>query len=255
MTALSGHRLVARELTVTRSRRVLVDRLSLDLGATGSVALVGPNGAGKSTVLRLLAGLERPDGGTILVDGVELGSLPAAVRSQRIGYLPQHFEPHWDLTAAQLVELGAHRLEGLGSDAIRRVLTEHSLDDLSDRRWSTLSGGERARVLLATVLVADPPVLLADEPAAALDIRHRLDVAGLLAARGKDRLSVVVVHDLDLAFRFFDRVVVLHQGRVVADGPAGDLLHDPRLDAAFGVRFERIATAAGYSLLATGQHS
>ena len=253
MTADVGHKLAARDLTVTRSRRVLVDRLSLDLGTTGSVALVGPNGAGKSTVLRLLAGLESPDGGTIQLDGAELGSLPASARSRRIGYLPQHFEPHWDLTAAQLVELGAHRLEGLGRDAIHQVLTAHALDDLADRRWSTLSGGERARVLLAMVLVADPPILLADEPAAALDIRHRLDVAGLLAARGNDRLSVVVVHDLDLAFRFFDRVVVLHRGRVVADGTAGDLLHDARLDAAFGVRFERIATSAGYSLVATGQ--
>ena len=248
MTALE-----ARDLTFARGRRNLVDRLSLDLGTTGSVALVGPNGAGKSTVLRLLAGLDRPDSGAILLDGAELSSLPAAARSRRVGYLPQHFEPHWDLTAGQLVELGAHRQEGLGGDAIRRVLAAHALDDLAKRRWSTLSGGERARVLLAMVLVADPLVLLADEPAAALDIRHRLDVAALLAARGKDRLSVVVVHDLDLAFRFFDRVVVMHQGKVAADGPAGELLHDARLDAAFGVRFERIATAAGYSLVATSR--
>lgn len=248
MTALE-----ARDLVVARGGRTLVDRLSLDLGTTGSVALVGPNGAGKSTVLRMLAGLERPDVGAILLDGAELSSLPATVRSRRIGYLPQHFEPHWDLTASQLVELGAHRLEGLGGDAIHRVLAAHGLQHLGARRWSTLSGGERARVLLAMVLVADPPVLLADEPAAALDIRHRLDVAALLAARGRDRLSVVVVHDLDLAFRFFDRVVVLQEGRVAADGPAGDLLHDARLDAAFGVHFERIATAAGYSLVATSR--
>ena len=99
-------------------------------------------------------------------------------------------------------------------------------------------------------LVSDPSVLLADEPAAALDIRHRLDVASALAKRGKDRLSVVVVHDLDLAFRFFDRIVVLDKGRVVADGAAADLLHDKRLDAAFGVRFERISTAAGWTLVA-----
>lgn len=248
MTVLS-----ARDLTVVRGGRALVDRLSLDLGTTGSVALVGPNGAGKSTLLRLLAGLDRPDSGSIRLDGIDLGTLSAVQRSRRIGYLPQHFELHWDLTAGQLIELGAHRLEGLGAAAIRNVLELHALRDLADRRWSTLSGGERGRVLLAMVLVGDPPVLLADEPAAALDIRHRLDVAALLAARGRERLSVVVVHDLELAFRFFDRVVVLDGGKVAADGPAAKLLHDERLDAAFGVRFERVATAAGYSLVANGR--
>lgn len=242
--------LVARDLTVVRSGRTLVDRLSLDLGTTGSIALVGPNGAGKSTVLRLLAGLDRPDSGSVQIDGIDIATLSAVQRSRRIGYLPQHFEPHWDLTAGQLVELGAHRLEGLGAAAIRELLASHDLKDLADRRWSTLSGGERGRVLLAMVLVGDPPALLADEPAAALDIRHRLDVAGLLAARGRRRLSVVVVHDLDLAFRYFERVVVLQEGRVVADGAAGDLLHDPRLDAAFGVRFERVATSSGHALVA-----
>lgn len=248
MTVLS-----ARELSVVRGSRALLDRLSLDLGTTGSIALVGPNGAGKSTLLRLLAGLDRPDSGSVRLDGTDLGALSAVQRSRRIGYLPQHFEPHWDLTAGQLVELGAHRLEGLGAAAIRNVLESHALRDLADRRWSTLSGGERGRVLLAMVLVGDPPLLLADEPAAALDIRHRLDVAALLAARGRERLSVVVVHDLDLAFRFFDRVVVLDGGKVAADGPAAQLLHDERLDAAFGVRFERVATTAGYSLVANGR--
>jgi len=248
MTVLAAH-----DLIVARGGRALVDRLSLDLGTTGSIALVGPNGAGKSTLLRLLAGLDKPDSGSIRLDGADLGTLSAVQRSRRIGYLPQHFEPHWDLTAGQLVELGAHRLEGLGAAAIRNVLESHALNDLADRRWSTLSGGERGRVLLAMVLVGDPSVLLADEPAAALDIRHRLDVAALLAARGLERLSVVVVHDLDLAFRFFDRVVVLDGGKVAADGPAAQLLHDERLDQAFGVRFERVATAAGYSLVANGR--
>jgi iron complex transport system ATP-binding protein len=248
MTALS-----ARDLTVVRGGRALIDRLSLDLGTTGSVALVGPNGAGKSTVLRILAGLDRPDSGSVRLDGVDLGALSALQRSRRIGYLPHHFEPHWDLTAGQLIELGTHRLEGLGAAAMRDILAAHALGDLADRRWSTLSGGERGRVLLAMVLVGDPPVLLADEPAAALDIRHRLDVAALLAARGKERLSVVVVHDLDLAFRYFDRVVVLQDGKIAADGAAGALLHDPRLDAAFGVRFERVATSSGYALVANGR--
>src|SRR5262249_11260024 len=121
------------------------------------------------------------------------------------------------------------------------------LSTLRGRRWSTLSGGERARVLLAMVLVVDPPVLLADEPGASLDIRHRLDVVQALVRR-KDRLSIVVMHDLDLAFRFFERVIVLDRGRVIADEPARTLFDDARLDAAFGVKFERLTTSDGVLL-------
>jgi len=100
------------------------------------------------------------------------------------------------------------------------------------------------------VLVVDPPVLLADEPAASLDIRHRLDVIQALAARGRNRLSIVVVHDLDLAFSFFDRIVLVDRGTVVADAPAPALLDDLRLDAVFGVRFERLRTDDGWLLRA-----
>jgi iron complex transport system ATP-binding protein len=108
-----------------------------------------------------------------------------------------------------------------------------------------LSGGEQARVLLAMVLVTDPPLLLADEPAASLDIRHRLDIVHRLAHRGADRLSIVVVHDLELAFAFFDRVVLLERGRVAADAAPSDLIGDPVLDRVFGVRFQRVSTADG----------
>jgi len=113
------------------------------------------------------------------------------------------------------------------------------LASIRHRHWSTLSGGERARVLLAMVLAPDPPVLLADEPGASLDIRHRLALIKALARRGSDHLAVVVMHDLNLAFRFFDRVVVVAGGRVVADAAARAVFEDRRLDAAFGVEFAR----------------
>ena len=176
--------------------------------------------------------------------------LPAAARARAIGFLPQHFEPHWDLTVGDLVAIGAERGDRLPKDAVDRAMASHELTELRPRRWSTLSGGERARVLLAMVLVTDPPVLLADEPAAALDIRHRLDVVEALAHRGRSRLSIVVVHDLDLAFRYFDRVILLDRGNVIADSAPCDLVSDPRLDAVFGVRFERLTTANGVLLRA-----
>jgi iron complex transport system ATP-binding protein len=246
MSALSGERLVVR-----RGAATLLKGLSLSLDAAESVAIIGPNGAGKSTLLKVLAGIEQPTEGQVRLGRRTLADLSAAVRARTIGFLPQYFEPHWDLSVAQLLQLGAERAERLPADALDRAIVAFELVGLERRRWSTLSGGDRARVLLAAVLVVDPPVLLADEPAASLDIRHRLDVIEALAARGRDRLSVVVVHDLDLAFSFFGRVVLLAGGQVVADEPAARLVDDRRLDEAFGVRFERLRIGEGWHLRAS----
>lgn len=242
--------LIADKLTVKRGNATLLDGLSLSLGPTGSVAVIGPNGAGKSTLLKVLAGIEAPTSGRILLGDRDLASLSHAARAHALGFVPQHFDPHWDLSVGELVQLGAERGERVAQEAVDKIIAAFELAGLGHRRWSTLSGGERARVLLATVLVVDPPVLLADEPAASLDIRHRLDVIRALAARGRDRLSIVVVHDLDLAFSFFDRIVLVDRGTVVADAPAPALLDDPRLDAVFGVRFERLRTNDGWLLRA-----
>lgn len=241
--------LVARDLVVTRGPATLLRGVSLSFGDTGSVAVIGPNGAGKSTLLKTLAGLEAPLSGDIQLGGSDLAGLSRAARARAIGFLPQHFDPHWDLTVLQLLQLGAERGDALPPDALEKMRTSFELAGLQHRRWSTLSGGERARVLPATVLVVDPPILLADEPVASLDIRHRLDVIHALAARGRDRLSVVVVHDLNLAFSAFERVVLMVGGRIVADEPAAALFDDPRLDEAFGVRFERLNMEEGRLLL------
>ena len=246
MSTLSGERLMVR-----RGAATLLKGLSLSLDAAESVAIIGPNGAGKSTLLKVLAGIETPTEGQVRLGRRALADLSAAVRARTVGFLPQYFEPHWDLSVAQLLQLGAERGERLPADALKRAIVAFELAGLEPRRWSTLSGGERARVLLAAVLVVDPPVLLADEPAASLDIRHRLEVIEALAARGRDRLSVVVVHDLDLAFSCFGRVVLLTDGQVVADEPAARLVDDRRLDEAFGVRFERLRTEGGWHLRAS----
>ncbi|HTR86143.1 MAG TPA: ABC transporter ATP-binding protein [Reyranella sp.] len=232
--------LAADKLTVRRGAATLLEEVSLALGEHESVAVIGPNGAGKSTLLKVLAGLELPTAGAVRLEGQPLAILPRSDRARKLGFLPQHFEPHWDLAVADLLRLGAERAGRIQADAVTKAEAQFELTGLRRRRWSTLSGGERARALLAMVLVVDPPVLLADEPAAALDIRHRIDVAKALAARGKKALSVVVVHDLDLAFSFFDRIVLMTGGRIVADGPADRLVHDPRLDAAFGIQFRRL---------------
>lgn len=241
----------ADHLMLERGGATIVPDLSLTFGPTGSVAVIGPNGAGKSMMLKMLAGIETPSGGRVRIGDRDLTQLSSKARAQAIGYLPQHFEPHWDLTVDDLVRLGAERADGLPEAAIETAMTTFELAAFRERRWSTLSGGERARVLLAMVLAVDPPVLLADEPAASLDIRHRIDVVETLVRRATDRLSVVVMHDLDLTFRYFERVVVLVRGRIVADGLARALIEDERLDAAFGVTFERLKTPHGLMLRAT----
>jgi iron complex transport system ATP-binding protein len=243
MTVLSADGLFLR-----RGGANLLAGISLSLGPTGSIAVVGPNGAGKSTLLKVLAGILPPTTGQIRIGDQDLLRLSGAARARQIGYLPQYFEPHWDLKVADLVRLGAERAGGLTKDVADEITARFELATLQDRRWSTLSGGERARVLLAMVLAVDPPALLADEPAASLDIRHRIDVVRSLVRRGTNRLCVVVMHDLDLAFRFFERIVVMDRGCIVAAGHAQDIFDDVCLDAAFGAKFERLK-AGRYSLL------
>jgi iron complex transport system ATP-binding protein len=240
--------LAAESLWVRRGDAVLLRDVSLTLGVTESVALIGPNGAGKSTLLKVLAGIEPPTSGRVRLADCDLAAMPSAVRARAIGFLPQHFEPHWDLSVEQLLRLGARRDGRLPADALEKAVAAFELSTLWHRRWSTLSGGERARALLAMVLVVEPSVLLADEPAASLDIRHRLAVIQALAARGRKSLSVVIVHDLDLAFANFERVVLMSGGEIVADEPAPRLLADRRLDEAFGVQFARLETKQGYVL-------
>ena len=140
--------------------------------------------------------------------------MPAAARARTIGYVPQYFQPHWDLTVIDLVRLGAERGPDSLSSTAEQALVRFELAALRERRWSTLSGGEQARVLLAMVLAIDPPLLIADEPGASLDIRHRIDLVDILVRRSHNSLSIVAMHDLDLAFRFFDRVLVIDRGRI-----------------------------------------
>ncbi|MDR0225549.1 MAG: ABC transporter ATP-binding protein [Burkholderiaceae bacterium] len=235
LSTTSTPRLQARDLALHRRGRSVLGGISLALPARGAVALVGPNGAGKSTLLSLLAGLQAPDAGQVLLDGRDLGTLSVAERARHIGHMPQRFAPHWDLTLAELMDM---RLAGQGGAG--RAMDRAGLLGFARRRWSTLSGGEQARALLATVLATDPPVLLADEPGAALDVRHRLALVQDLARRGRERLVLVVMHDLELALQHFERVIVLDQGRISLDGTPAELWHAPALDAVFGVDFERI---------------
>ena len=240
--------LTVENLTLVRNGGALLDSVSLQFAARGSVAIVGPNGAGKSSLLKIMASVLPPTSGRVSVAATDIRQLSGAQRARLIGYVPQQFEPHWDFSVAELVHLGLFRARRAETMSVGDVLGRFELAALRERRWASLSGGERGRVLMAMVQSTEPAILLADEPGASLDIQHRMQLARALAHYGRDRLAVVVMHDLDLAFRFFERVIVMDRGRIVADGAAAELFSQPLLDETFGVRFERLRSAHVQSL-------
>ena len=231
--------LAAHDIAVTRGRNPALHGVTAALQPGMVTAICGPNGAGKSTLLATLAGLLKPQGGTVTLDGAPLAALPPRARAQRIGFLPQAGEVAWDMAVAQLVALG--RLphgdaQGAGRDRIDAALAALALEPLAGRPVSQLSGGERARVLLARVLAGDPRWILADEPLAALDLAHQIALLARLREAARDGAGVVlVVHDLALAMNHADRVLVLDQGRLAADGPAAEALAEEVIARVWGV--------------------
>lgn len=224
---MTGHTtLIAESLSLHHAGGGGVRNLSFSAAGGALVGLIGSNGAGKTTLLRLLAGLSRPDAGRVLLDGTPLATLPERIRARRLAYLAQSTTVHWPVSARTVVEMGRvphagtlERLKPVDHDVVARVIAETRIEALADRSVDTLSGGERARVLLARALAVEADVLLVDEPLAALDPHHALATLQLLRSEAeRGRLVIAVMHDLSLASRWCDRVLLLNHGKLVADG-------------------------------------
>ncbi len=226
--------LTAKGLGVRLAGRVVLKDVSLSLSPGHLVVLVGPNGAGKTTLLRALAGLI-PSAGEIEIGGIALSLLPLRERAKRFGYLPQGHVVHWPLPARDIVALGRYphgatdpaRLSPKDAEAVLRAMQAVDVMEFSDRRVTELSGGERSRVALARALAVEAPVILADEPTASLDPRHQIDVMkNLRATADRGVLVIVVTHDLGLAARFADHVLVLREGQLVSQGAPAEALSE-----------------------------
>lgn len=216
-----------------------LDGVSLTVQPGQVTAICGPNGAGKSSLLSCLAGLLKPDGGAVMLDGAPLGALPPRARAQAIGYLPQDGEVAWNLSVETLVGLGRLPWRSSAAEdaaAVQAALDRLRLEPLRQRPLARLSGGEKARALLARVLAGTPRWLLADEPLANLDLAHQQTLLAQLRGLAAQSLGVVLVlHDLAQAVNWADRVVVLDGGQVAADGPPTDALGAAVIDRVWGI--------------------
>lgn len=239
--------IVARDIGVRIGAATLLSQVDLDVAAGEVVALVGPNGAGKSTLLAVLAGDLRPTTGTVSLGGMPLAGVGPRLLARRRAVLPQRSTLSAGFAALEVVMLGQATPSVASA---RRRLESVELGAFAPRNYQTLSGGEQQRVQLARVLeqLGDDGgrALLLDEPTAALDPRHQARVLGLArAAATAGHAVVVVLHELALAARYSDRVVVLDGGRVASVGPPTQALAPSVLEAVFGMAFDLVSTASG----------
>lgn len=236
-------RLNASALHFSIDSAQILNDVSIQVMPGELIGLIGPNGAGKSTLLSLLAGLSTPSSGNVMLDQQPMSTLTAASRAKKIGWLEQIGHIHWPLSVRRLVSLGRfphlspwQKTSDKDEQAIQTALEQTNSTHLQDRDAMTLSGGERARVLLARVLAAQPSLLLADEPVSSLDLAHQLQTMNVLRQFAQENQScIVVLHDLSLAARYCDRLYLMHQGRVMAEGNAAAVLSNDNIREVYGV--------------------
>jgi iron complex transport system ATP-binding protein len=248
MTMLTAH-----EVSVSHRELQILRHVSFEANGGDFVAIIGANGAGKSTLLSVLAGLRKPSLGMVSLNGTSLETLGRAALARHRAYLPQNPRCEWPISVERLVALGLTpvlpALGGLPKAYEPRIDAALAYCDLSakrDQAATTLSGGELARAMLARALVADPDLLIVDEPTAGLDPRHALDAAaGLRALALQGKLVIAALHDLNLVARYATRILALRDGAVMAHGSIGDVLSSELLRALFDVEACVSQTSAG----------
>ncbi|MEV6396988.1 ABC transporter ATP-binding protein [Streptomyces sp. NPDC051907] len=236
-------RIDAQRLSWSAAGRTVVRDVELSVADGEKVGLIGPNGSGKSSLLRCLAGLRAPSQGAVLYDGEPIAGWGARRIARRVAFVEQAADTDSDLRVADVVGLGRipFRDRWRGPDAADRAVVEDALATLgltalAHREWKALSGGERQRAHIARALAQQPRAVLLDEPTNHLDVKHQLELMELLAAT--EQTVLVALHDLSLAARSCDRLLLLHGGRLIAAGTPEDVLTPDRLAEVFEVDAE-----------------
>jgi iron complex transport system ATP-binding protein len=235
--------LQATSIHVDIEGKRIVDGVDINVGAGEIVGLIGPNGAGKTTLLRALAGVLSPQRGDIFVNGLDAALFDRSHLATKVAYLEQGAQVHWPLSVASIVALGRlpyrRKFSSLARDdrrAIESALQRTETLSLAERSFETLSGGERMRVLIARLLAVEAEVMLVDEPVAAMDPYFQLEFMDLFVEQAAlGRGLVLVLHDLALAARYCDRLVLLEAGRTIAVGPPAEVLTDELLAQVYNI--------------------
>lgn len=237
-------RLQARNVTIGYDDRPVVRDLSLDVVGGSVTAIIGPNGCGKSTLLRTMARLMSPSSGQVLLDGKAISSVSTKEVARRMALLPQTPIAPDGLRVADLIARGRHphqkwfqQWSPEDEAAVDEALAWTDISDLKNRSLDRLSGGQRQRAWIAMALAQDTGLLLLDEPTTYLDLAHQVEVLDLVARLNQERgrTVVMVLHDLNLAARYADVIVVMHQGQIVAKGAPTDVFTSAMLSEVFGL--------------------
>jgi len=228
-----------RDVDFAYDERPVLRRISFDLEAGDFVGIVGPNGSGKSTLIDLIDGLQHPGAGEVLINGVPTNRFRRRQMACEVALVPQHFALDFDLSVREVVEMGSY-CRGKGAESCgdaELTLARLGIPELAGRRFTELSGGEKQLVVLAQALMQHAKLLLLDEPASALDVSHQLRLFDLLKELNGEGLSVLcILHDLNLAIHYFDKLLVLSDGEVAAYGPSDEVLRPEIVEAVYGVR-------------------
>jgi len=232
-----------------------LNRTNLSISEKGLIGLLGANGAGKSTILKLLAGLLSPQSGQVLFENRPLKNIPVRERGQKIAYVPQFTHFTFPLSVWEIVEMGRHpylgRFQSMGKRD--RMICEKALElcdvtDFKNRAFGELSGGEKQRVLLASALAQTPRVLLLDEPTLSLDLSHQIRFFEMIEKLHREQSLTVVVatHELNLAGCFLNRLFLMKDGLVAAEGTPQEVLTPSRIKSVLGVEVERLGRKDGF---------
>lgn len=251
-----------KDISFAIDGRVLLHPLTLDLPAGQSIALIGHNGSGKSTLLKLIGRQQRASGGTIHFEGKPLNGWADRDFARRLAYLPQRTPAAPGMLVKELVALGRYpwhgalgRFGAVDQAKVEEAITLTGISPFTERMVDSLSGGERQRVWLAMLIAQDAGCLLLDEPTSALDIGHQLDVLSLTQelCRKKGITIITVLHDVNMAARFCDRVVALHSGRLIAQGSAEEIMTSDHLLRIYDVHMDILRQPSNGRLVASAR--